>query len=565
MTTENQTPDNSESRLMTEVFKLCDAGGSVIQIRTRELTRAAAVVRKAILSEDEIYFHYEWDIVNGLRNFTQENMNKPLTAGVAPQDFIEALQIPLNRLRKSDDIINAADKQDRIHCFVYVDVEPYIKGNPYVSTLLQQYAAALPSRNVCIILITHEVTLDLPLGTVLITDMPTPNVSELREALERIVGNCQAEEWEEEPNLDDDDYDQIATLGLGMSRFEFETHAALAIVDASLNGEPGITYDILHKGIAQGKTEVIKQSDILELFPSEQMSSVGGMQRLKDWAQDRADNFTDEAKEFGIEPPKGIAIVGVPGAGKSQIAKAFAGAWGVPLIRLDFGSVFSKYIGDSESRMRSALNMVSRMGRLILFADEIDKGLGGIGSGGDSGVSTRVLGTFLTWMQENESDVFVIMTANRIQGLPPELFRRGRLDAVFSVGLPTPTEREEVLAVHLKKRGRDIKEFTNADLSSFAVASHGYTPAEIESAVKDGLILAFKGKGGLKMSHIQAALSSMVPMSVSHKEQIDSILEWAEKNATPVNYEEGAGRTSAETTSGTARRVVPRRTKPTLN
>lgn len=564
MTTEIQVQDTSEDEIMREVFKLCDAGGSVIQVRTREIVRAAQAIRRGILAEDEIYSHYEWDSVNGFRNFTLENLSNGLVAGSDLRDFVEALERPLRELRDPASAIST--QIEKVHCFVFVDVLPYVQGNPYVITLLQQYAAILPSRNVCLIFITPETSInDLPLGTVLVADMPTPNAEELKDALSRIVSNVDASDWEGEPELNEEDLEQISHLGLGMSRYEFETHAALAIVDASQNGEPLITADLLREGIAKGKTEVIKQSDILELFHAESMADVGGMQRLKDWVADRANNFTDEAKAFGIEPPKGVAIVGVPGAGKSQIAKAIAGAWGVPLIRLDFGSVFSKYIGDSESRMRSALSMVSRMGRLVLFADEIDKGLGGIGSGGDSGVSTRVLGTFLTWMQENKSDVFVIMTANRIEGLPPELFRRGRLDAVFSVGLPTDDERVEVLEVHLRKRGRALKTFKDAELKVFKEFSSGYLPAEIESAVKDALVLAYNDPEAddLTLAHLEQAFAAMVPMSVSHKDQIDRILAWAEKNATPVNYPKG--KPGAVTPIDTNQRRAPRRVRPTTH
>lgn len=553
----------SEDTLVREVFKICDAGGSVIQVRSREIVRAAASLRKGVLAEDEVYSHREWDIVNGYRAFTLENYAEGLTVGNGMKDFVEALEVPMAELRDPTSAINT--HSDRVHFFVFVDCLPYIVGNPYVITLIQQYAAILPSRNVCLVFLTPETAInDLPLGTVLLADMFTPNAEELEDALRTIVNNVDASDWEGEPELDDEDYEQISHLGLGMSRYEFETHAALAIVDASIRGEPVVSGDVIREGIAKGKTEVIKQSDILELFHAEDMGDVGGMARLKDWVKDRANNFSDEAKEFGIEPPKGVAIVGVPGAGKSHIAKAIAGAWGVPLIRLDFGAVFSKYIGDSESRMRAALSMISRMGRLVLFADEIDKGLGGIGSGGDSGVSTRVLGTFLTWMQENKSDVFVIMTANRIEGLPPELFRRGRLDAVFSVGLPTPDERVEVLAVHLRKRKRSIKELTDRDISQFKEFSNGYLPAEIESAVKDALVIAYNDDEASDMTidHLRQAFAAMVPMSVSHKEQIDRILAWAEKNATPVNYPEGK---PVVASAGPRRTTTGRRIRPTAH
>lgn len=547
----------SEAQLVDSFNKLCDAGGAVIQIRSRETIRTAMTLRKALLSEADLYTHREWDVVNGFRDFTLENYTHSFVKG-GDEEFYEALKYPLDKLREPSSAINTSP--EIVHCFVFVDPHPYIDGNPIAASMIQQYAAGLPSLNVCLVFITPDVSLsNIPTGTVLLADMSTPTQAELAESLNRLLDNVNTDDWDGEPEVYEDDIDRIALLGLGMSRYEFETHAALAMVEASAAGESRITAEHLSRGIAAGKTEVVKQSDVLELFPTEDMENVGGMAGLKAWVEARSRNFTDEAKAFGIEPPKGIAIVGVPGAGKSLVAKAVAGGWGVPLIRLDFGNVFSKFVGDSESRMRSALNMVSRMGRLVLFADEIDKGLGGIGGGGDSGVSSRVLGAFLTWMQENKSDVFVILTANRIQGLPPELFRRGRLDEVFSVGLPTARERVEVLAVHLRKRGRDIKDFSKADVALFSEKSEGFLPAEIEAAVKDGLIIAFNDNledPSLKMRHIVEAMKSSVPMSVSHKSQIDDILEWASKNAKSVSEVAEVSPETAGPRGGSARRIA---------
>lgn len=553
---------NSETALFNEVMKLCDAGGSVIQIRTREVVRTSLTLRKGILADGNLFCHNEWDVVNGWRNFTLEDYTNGFKNGDNP-DFTAAITRPLEELRTSSSHVNA--NAEKIHYFVYIDAHPYINGNPFMATLIQQYAALLPSKNVCLVFITPDVPLgDLPLGTVLVADMPTPSAEELERSLENILANIDPGDWEQEHTVEDEDISRIAALGMGMTKYEFETHASLAIVQASIDDEPCVSAEVLTRGIAQGKTEVVKQSEMLELFHPEDMADVGGMQRLKDWVNNRASSFTDDAKSYGLEAPKGIALIGVPGAGKSLVAKAVAGSWGVPLIRLDFGSVFSKYVGESESRMRAALSMVSRMGRLVLFADEIDKGLAGSGGGGqDNGISSRVLGSFLTWMQENQSDVFVIMTANRIEGLPPELFRRGRLDGVFSVGLPNGDERVEVLEVHLRKRGRDITSFDADELDAFRTVSDRYLPAEIESAVKDALLLSYNDEDSddIQMSHILEALRGMVPMSKSHETQINAILNWAETNATPVSYPEGHGKSSSVVTRLDTRRTPRSRLK----
>lgn len=556
-------PAHSEQAIVDEIVKLSDAGCSVIQIRTRESVRTATSIRKGILAEDTHFLHNEWDIINGWRRFTLENYTQGFMEGDNTNDIFPALMAPLANMRDPASQVNLY--KDRVHFYVYVNPHPYIRGNPIAAELIQQYAALLPAANICMVFVTPDIDLgDLPLGTVMVADMPTPSVEELEQSLWATIDTGTGAGWADEPEVTEDDVARIARLGMGMTKYEFEAHASLAIVNASINGDPAITAEALTKGIAAGKTEVVKQSEMLELFHPEDMGDVGGMHRLKDWVSARRECFTDDAAEFGIESPKGIALIGVPGAGKSLVAKAVAGAWGVPLIRLDFGAVFSKYVGESEQRMRAALNMVSQMGRLVLFADEIDKGLAGAGGGSnDSGISSRVLGSFLTWMQENTSNVFVIMTANRVQGLPPELFRRGRLDAVFSVTMPNGDEREEVLGVHLRKRKRSIDAFSAQEIITFREASQGYVPAEIESAVKDALLLAYRAEDReLRMSHIIESLKGMVPQSVSHKPQIDAIVAWAAENATPVSYPEGQGAIASNVSDMNSRRIARRPRTP---
>lgn len=531
----------SENQLMAEVFKLSDAGGSIIQVRSREVPRTLTTLRKSIIA-DTSNMYREWDCINGFRTFTLENFNEHKTPGKANEigsDAFGGLMQPLTELRDQNSVVMA--EVDKVHYFVYTDLHPFITDNPMMIELLQQYSAILPARNVCIILVTPEVSLSmLPTGTLLTVDAPTPTAEELQVYAKKLIENSESS-FDEETDITDEEHHLLAHLGLGMTRYEFEQYASIAIVEAGLRQDLSISAECLIEGVSKGKTEVVKQSDILELFQPEDMSDVGGMNALKDWIEERRDCFSDAAKEFGVQAPKGIAIVGVPGTGKSLIAKAISSALNVPLLRLDFGKVFSKFIGDSESRMRQALKMVDAMGHLVLFADEIDKGLGGIGQGGgDSGTSSRVLGAFLTWLQENTSNVFVVVTANSIVGLPPELFRKGRMDEVFAVCLPGPSERVEVLAVHLRKRGRDIEDYTEEEVAEFTSASFGRVPAEIEAAVKDGLITAFNDKDckDLEMKHVIGALTKSIPMSVSQKAKIDAIVEWARDNAVPVNYPE---------------------------
>jgi AAA+ superfamily predicted ATPase len=522
---------NSELALMSDIYKLSDAGAAVIHVRSREPLRAALVLRKNLIGSANTEYR-EWDIVNGFRSFTTENFTDNSLKG-GNEQFGPAISAPLAQLRDPASSVNG--HKDKVHYFVYVDAHQLMLNNPFVTEIVQQYAAILPSTNVCIIFVTPQVTLEsIPPGTVIVADMKTPGVDELAETLNGLVSKS-TQDFPSGSELTDDDVRQVAQLGLGLSLFEFETYAALALVTASIQREQSITLDIMLDGIAVGKTEVVKQSEILELYHSVDISEVGGMQRLKDWVESRRNTFNDDARAFGIEPPKGVGVVGVPGTGKSLIAKAIASVLGIPLVRLDIARVFSKYVGDSESRVRNALNMVESMAPCVLFVDEIDKALGGAGGGGDSGTSSRVLGTFLTWLNDCKAPVFTMVTANKTDGLPPELFRKGRFDQIFSVGMPNYEERAEVLYIHLRKRGHDVV-FGRMDMVRFREHSENYVPAEIEAAVRDALILAFNAGEDLSMEHIVTALKDMVPMSVSNAAQIAAMIEWAATNAVPVNY-----------------------------
>jgi len=551
---------HSEAMLMGSIHRLADAGGSVIQIRTREVLRAALILRKNLVGSGEPY--KEWDITNGFRVFTTENFADHKVTGDG-KDFLEALRAPLEDLRGPTSQVSL--RRDKVHYFIYINPMPFLVGMPIVTEMLQQYSAILPSTNVCTILVTPDVPItELAVGTVVVADLPTPDSEELRAILSRSIKDMTKNKstFPKGSTVTEEQLIKIANMGLGLSLQEFETYVAISVIDASLAQDDAITADRLLEGVARGKTAIVRQSEILELTHTEDIENVGGMGRLKDWLRLRATCFTDEAREYGIQPPKGIVLAGVPGTGKSLVAKAAAFELEIPLVRLDFGRVFSKWLGDSESRVRQALKMIEGMAPVVLFVDEIDKGLGGAGAGGgDAGSSSRVLGTFLTWLQENTAPVFTIVTANRIDSLPPELLRRGRFDEIFASGLPDAIDRRDVLAIHLRKRKRDIKKFKSAEIAEFMAVTEGYVPAEIESAVKSALIDSYNDEDAqdLEMRHIVKAIREMVPMSKSHKENIDRILKWAKDNATPVSYEPAAAGSPGGATPRTRRILTPSR------
>jgi len=263
------------------------------------------------------------------------------------------------------------------------------------------------------------------------------------------------------------------------------------------------------------------------------MDEVGGLRRLKTWLNQRRDCLNDDAAAFGIVPPRGVMMLGVQGAGKSLSAKAVATAWQRPLLRLDAGSLYDKFIGESERNLRTALHQAEMMSPVVLWIDEIEKGFASAAShSSDGGLSKRMFGTLLTWMQEHKTPVFLVATANDIEALPPELLRKGRFDEIFFVDLPGLEARHAILTVHLKKRKRDPKQF---DVDALAEASDGCSGAEIEQAVIGALYDAFAEKAELTTGHVLAALKNSPPLSVTMAEKIAELRDWARGRCVPAD------------------------------
>jgi SpoVK/Ycf46/Vps4 family AAA+-type ATPase len=257
---------------------------------------------------------------------------------------------------------------------------------------------------------------------------------------------------------------------------------------------------------------------------------IAGLQRLREWLAKRKSALTAEGQKFGLVPPKGILITGVQGCGKSLAAKAIAGEWGFELARLDAGALYDKFIGESEKRLRKALDLAQKMSPLVLWIDEVEKAFASSGSSGDAdaGLSQRLLAALLTWMQDRESGVFLAATSNNISALPPEMLRKGRFDEIFFVDLPNPVGRAALFALHLKKRGRDAAGF---DLQKLSAASDGFSGAEIEQSIASGLYTAFAAKQQLSTDILLNELKSTQPLSVTRSEDITAIREWARTRA----------------------------------
>jgi SpoVK/Ycf46/Vps4 family AAA+-type ATPase len=282
------------------------------------------------------------------------------------------------------------------------------------------------------------------------------------------------------------------------------------------------------------KRQLLHQDGVLEYVESPtSLDQIAGFARLKEWLKHREKSFSDEARKRGLKPPRGMLMLGVPGAGKSLCAKAVATAWQRPLLRLDPSVLYDKFIGESEQKLRTALGQAEAMAPIVLWIDEIEKGFAGAASKSvDGGLSQRMFGTLLTWMQEHQSPVFLIATANNIDALPAELLRKGRFDEIFFVGLPSAEIREAVFRVHLKKRDFKPEKF---NLKRLAEASEGYTGSEIEQAVVAALHESFAKKSQMTTELVLKAIRGTRPLSVTMHEYVTRIRQWAKDRCVPVD------------------------------
>lgn len=323
--------------------------------------------------------------------------------------------------------------------------------------------------------------------------------------------------------LEDEDKDALIRSAQGLTLNEAER----ALYKSALVNKGLITG--CDRVVAKEKTQQIRKSGILELYhKSESFMDVGGLEKLMAWFKSRMQTFSGASKFAGLPQPKGVLLVGVPGCGKSLTARALAGTWGVPLLRLDLGRIFGSIVGQSESNLRQAIQTAEAVSPCILWIDEVEKGFSGVQSQSGGGVTQRVFGTFLSWLQEKRSPVFVVATANDISGLPPEFLRGGRFDDIFFVGLPKKAERETIFKIHISKRNRDSNNF---DLNQLVGASKGFSGAEIEQAVVDGMFRAFNAERDLETDDVIQALQGTYPLSKSRANEIRLLVDWATKNA----------------------------------
>lgn len=443
-----------------------------------------------------------WSAVEGLF-YLEANKKIPDT-----QDITSALQS-----------IHSDTKENTIYILRDAHQWPF-ERDPIMARYLREVLVASPENGNCVIIIAPSFKPTTSVEKLItILDYSLPSKDDLRE----MAKNLSEMNSKKKIAISDDVINALS----GLSTTEAENALSLSLIEKG-SYSPEVIY--------REKVAAVKRTGLLEIVDPDPrgLDAIGGLENLKEWILKRKKAYSVDAEKYGLPSPKGVLLVGVPGNGKSLSAKAFGTSLGVPTLRLDIGSLFNSLVGESESRTRDALKLAEAMSPCVLFVDEIDKGLSGASGSGsnDSGVTRRVFGTLLTWMQEKTKPVFCVMTANQIEHLPPEFLRRGRFDEIFAIDLPHQIEREQIAAVILNKLKRDTKKF---DLAKIAEATKDYTGAEIEAVITEAMFQAFDLEREVTAEDIINAASSIIPISKMMAEKIEAIRKWGEGRARPAS------------------------------
>lgn len=484
----------------------------------------------SIQLEDYIYAGYPAIILNTSEEerALQETCKIAQSAGMKLYVWSETKNVTEYALKENDNEISKKDTNCKVSpdeealaqglkyedniIYCMLDFHPYIKA-PSVWRTAKDVFSVAKGRGIIYIFISNKFDVPPELEhEVIITNLELPK----KEDLQKIAtGICEGYGVDIPENIDD-----VLDAAVGLTTFEAENAFA-----TSLSNTKTFDVDIIN----DVKKQIICKDGLLEYTQSkETLDTVGGMKEFINYAEERFSAYSKEAQEYGLPYPKGVLLVGIPGCGKSLAAKALSNMWKKPLLKLDIGKLFGSLVGDTEAKTRKALEIAEAMAPAILWIDEIEKGLSGVGNSGktDSGVTSRMFGTILTWLQEKEVPVYVIATANNISSLPPEFLRKGRFDEIFFVDLPSEEERKEIFKIQIEKKKRKAEEF---DIDKLASLSDGYTGAEIEECVISSMFYAWNdGKRPYTTEDLIIAISKIKPMSKGiMSETVSALRNWS--------------------------------------
>lgn len=466
---------------------------SIIYIQTREEERVEnAIIQSAKKQGNRAV--YIWDFVEGYQN-------NPNDIGWGKRNPLQGLEL-LEKLPESAPAI-----------FILRDFQRFLEDIS-ISRKLRNLAKKLKSQPKNLVILAPQISVPEDLTEVItIIEFPLPNSQEIAQEVERLLVAMGQ-------SLDKRLLDEVvrAAQGLSIERIRrvlakaIATHGELQLDDVDL--------------ILEEKRQTIRQTQILDFYPArENISDIGGLDNLKDWLLRRGGAFSERARQYGLPHPRGLLLVGIQGTGKSLTAKAIAHHWHLPLLRLDVGRLFGGLVGESESRTRQMISIAEALAPCVVWIDEIDKGFAGFKSQGDAGTTSRVFGTFITWLAEKKSPVFVVATANNIQSLPPEILRKGRFDEIFFVGLPNQEERGAIFEVHLSRlRPHNIK---NYDINRLAYETPDFSGAEIEQSLIEAMHIGFSQNREFTTEDILESASQIIPLARTAEEQIKFLQDWA--------------------------------------
>lgn len=481
--------------MLEKIVNYIRAGYSGLYIVSHEEARVEAEIKS--VAEELKYGLYAWSITSGLID-TKDGNN------LGGQDPMEAVQAISNLPEGS--VILLRD----FHAFLG---DP----NPVLGRAVKDVLVEAKSKGKVLIIVGCKQVLPPELEReVTLIEFTLPDKEQLGVVLDSICESAKLKK------IAGDERDMVLDSAAGLTTTEAENAFALSVVE-----KKKITSEI----VAREKAATIKKNGLLEICDvRESLDSIGGLDVLKGWLLKRKDAFSRRAVEYGLPSPKALQMIGVPGTGKSLTAKATASVFGRPLLKLDAGRLFGSLVGQSEGNLRSAIQTAEAIAPCILWIDEIEKGFSGSKSSGqtDGGTSSRVFGSFISWMQDKTAPVFVVATANDVSALPPEMLRKGRFDELFFVDLPNTAERQAIWKIQIGKYGRDPAKF---DITMLAKATEGFTGSEIEQAFIDALYAAFADSKEPSDLTVSMVLNEQVPLSRLMAEQIDGLRRWAQGRA----------------------------------
>lgn len=488
----------SEVRDLHDLSLLLRCQTPLVVLETREELRAVELLRQALKKQPKPFF--TWSVVSGLSRQDLSLDSQNAADANDPRRLLEHIR-----------------SSRHPGCYVLFDFHPYLE-DPALIRLIKEIALSHEQTSRTLIFVSHQLELPAELKRLAAKlELSLPSSTEIREMITDEARRYAEQHNQQKVRSDREVLDKLTRLLSGLTHNDVRRLVRNVIYD-----DGAISEDELPE-INRAKFELLDMQGVVSFeYETAKFADVGGLRQFKRWLSDREVFFRAEPPK-GLEPPKGVLLVGVQGGGKSLAAKASAGLLGLPLLRVDFGALYNKYHGETERNLREALKLAEAVAPCVLWFDEMEKGLAS--DDNDGGTSRRVLGSLLTWLAERRSPIFVVATANAIEELPPELIRKGRFDEIFFVDLPDADIRQEIFAIHLRKREVAVSGF---DLPTLAAASAGFSGAEIEQAVVAGLYRAHAGGQALAQAGLLEALTTTQPLSVVMAEHIAALRQWAE-------------------------------------